>query len=62
VGEMRNAYKILVGNLKESDHLESQRVDRRIILEYILGKYFRRLWIGFIWLRIGTSGRLFLKC
>jgi hypothetical protein len=31
-------------------------VDRRIILEWILGKYGGKLWSGFIYLRIGTSG------
>jgi hypothetical protein len=33
-------------------------VDRRIILKLILGKYGRRVWIGFIWLGIGTGGGL----
>jgi len=34
--EMRNAYKILVGNLKGRDHWEDQGVDGNIILEWIL--------------------------
>jgi hypothetical protein len=38
MGDMRNAYKILVGNLKGIDHLEYIGVDGRIILEWILGK------------------------
>jgi hypothetical protein len=53
MGEMRNAYSILVGR-PEGNHLEDQVVDGRIILEWILGKR-GRVWTGFIWLRIGTS-------
>jgi hypothetical protein len=32
MGEMRNAYKILVRNLNRKDHLEDLGVDRKIIL------------------------------
>jgi hypothetical protein len=28
----------------------------KIILKWILGKYFGKVWIGCIWLTIGTSG------
>jgi hypothetical protein len=38
IGGMRNAHTILVGNLKESDHLEKLGVDGRIILKWILKK------------------------
>jgi hypothetical protein len=48
--EMRNAYNILVGKP------EDLGVDGKIISEWILGKWDRRVWTGFIWLRIGTSG------
>jgi hypothetical protein len=37
-GDRRNAYKILVGNLKGRDHLEYLGVDGKIILEQILAK------------------------
>jgi hypothetical protein len=43
-------------NLKERDHSEGLVVDWKIILEQILGKYVGKVWTGFIWLRIGTSG------
>jgi hypothetical protein len=33
-------------------------VDGRIILKLILRKQSWRVWIGFIWLRIGTAGGL----
>jgi hypothetical protein len=45
-------------DLKERDHLEDVGVDRRIILEWILGKQGGKVWTGFIWIRIGTSGGL----
>jgi len=42
-------------NLKGRDYLRDLPIDGRIILEWISeGK----VWIGFIWLRIGSSGRL----
>jgi hypothetical protein len=54
MGEMRNAYKILVGNLKGRHHSEDVGVDEKIILEWLLGKQGEKLWTRFIWLRIGT--------
>ena len=41
------------GNLRERDHLEDVVLDARIILKWILNKYDRIAWNGFIWLRIG---------
>jgi hypothetical protein len=43
-------------NLQGSDHSEDLGVDEKIILEWILGKYDGKVWTGFLWLRIGTSG------
>jgi hypothetical protein len=37
-GKMRNAYNILVGDLKGRDHVEILGIHGRIILEWILGK------------------------
>jgi hypothetical protein len=37
---------------------ESLGVDVLIILEWILGKVFGKLWSGCIWIGIGTSGGL----
>jgi hypothetical protein len=59
--EMRNIYKILVGNMK-GRNLEDVGVDGRIILEQIftsaLEGYGGKAWTGCIWLRTGTSGGL----
>jgi hypothetical protein len=45
-------------NLEGRDHLEVLAVDGRVILEWMLKKWVRRVWTGFMWLRVGTSGRL----
>jgi hypothetical protein len=47
-----------LGSLKERKLLEKIIVDGRVILKWILRKYGARVWIGFIWLRIETSGGL----
>jgi hypothetical protein len=38
--------------------LEELGIDVRVIVEWILEKQGEKLWTGFIWLRIGTRGRL----
>jgi hypothetical protein len=55
MGEMKNAYIILVENVKGRVHLEDLDIDGKILLEWILGKKGRKVWTGFIWLRKGTS-------
>jgi hypothetical protein len=45
-------------NLKGRDHVEDLGIHRKIILDCILGKYGGKVWTGFIWVRIGTSGGL----
>jgi hypothetical protein len=47
-------------SLKGRDHSEDLGADGRIILKCVLGKEGWRVWIGFIWLRIGTGGGLYL--
>jgi hypothetical protein len=46
----------LLENLTGRNHVEDLGVDGKIILNWILGKKPGRVWTGFIWLRIGTSG------
>jgi hypothetical protein len=58
MGKMIRAYKVLVGKPGWKRPLEDLGMDERIILEWILGKYGRKLRTGFNWLRIGTNGPL----
>jgi hypothetical protein len=60
MGEVRNAYKIFVGKPEGKRPLLGRpSVCGRVILKSILGKeFFWWVWIGFIWLRLWTSGRL----
>jgi hypothetical protein len=58
MGEGRGAYRILVGRPEGRKHLEDPGVDRRIILKWILKKWYGGAWTGLIWLRIGTGGGL----
>jgi hypothetical protein len=48
MGEMRNAYEVLVGKHKGRDHSEYLGVDRKIILDRILQKWGGKLWTGCI--------------
>jgi hypothetical protein len=59
MGEIRNAYRISVRNLKGGDLAEDLGViDGKIILEWFLWKQRRKVWTGYIWLWIGTSDGL----
>jgi hypothetical protein len=60
MGEMRNACRVLVGKPERKDHYEHLDLNRKIILKCILKKKDGGVRIGFIWLRIETSGRLSL--
>jgi len=44
--------------MRGRDHLENTGVERRIILDVILGKLGGKLRTGSIWFRIGTCGQL----
>jgi hypothetical protein len=56
MGEISNACSMLVEKLKGRDQLQNLGIDGNIILEWILGRYGGKVWTGFIWLMIGTSG------
>jgi hypothetical protein len=47
-----------LGNLKGRDHSEELGIDGKIILEWILEEESEKVWTGFSWLRIETSGGL----
>jgi hypothetical protein len=54
--EMKNGYKIFVGETEGTSCFRDIYVDGRIILKLILNKQGVRARTIFIWLRIGTSG------
>ena len=56
MGERRGLSRVLVGILRERDHLEDLGVDGRIILRWILRKWNGDAWARLVWLRTGTGG------
>jgi hypothetical protein len=43
MGKMRIVYKVLVGKPERKNYLEDLGIDRKIILEWMLGKYGGKL-------------------
>jgi len=56
VGEMREAYRVLVGKPQETDDLKDPGADGRTILKGIFKKWDVGAWTELIWLRIGICG------
>ena len=56
MGEKTGVYRVVVGNLRERDHLGDPYVDGRIILKWIFRKWDLGVWTRSNWLRIGTGG------
>jgi hypothetical protein len=56
MGDRRDAYWVLVGDLRERGHLEDLGIDGRIILKLIFTKCDGEAWTGLLWFRIGTDG------
>jgi hypothetical protein len=57
--EKRNAYRVLVGNLKERDSLEDLSVDGTVILKWVIKEHNGN---GMEWVHLaqeGKSGGLF---
>ena len=52
MGERKDVYRVLVGNLRERDHLEDPGIDDGTSGSGMLG-----VWAGSTWLRIETGGR-----
>jgi hypothetical protein len=55
-GNSRHAYRVLVGNPEERRELGKHRRRWEIILKLMFKKW-DGIWIGLIWLRIGTGFR-----
>jgi len=55
---MRYAYRILVGKPEGKRPLGRPRRRWEDNIRMDLGKWSGKVWTGFIWFRIGTSGRL----
>jgi hypothetical protein len=45
-------------NLNGREHFGDLGVDGKIILKWILGKQGGNVWIGCVWIRIGTNDKL----
>jgi hypothetical protein len=56
VEERRGVYRVLLGNLREKDHLKDPVVDGRIVLSWIFRNWDVGVWTGSSWLRIGSGG------
>ena len=56
MGNWKDVYRVLVGNLMEGDHLGDPGIDGKIILRWIFRKWDVGVWAGSSWLRIGTGG------
>jgi hypothetical protein len=54
MGKMKDVERVWAENLKGRDLV----ISGRVILKWFLKKYGVRMWTGFIWLRIRSSGRL----
>jgi hypothetical protein len=52
--KVRNEYRILVGNMEGTDHLEDLGIDGKTILKWSSKEEGVRVWSGLIWLRIDT--------
>jgi hypothetical protein len=55
---MRNAYNVLVGKPEGKRPIGRPRRRWEDNIRMVLRKYGGKLWTGYIWLRIGTSGGL----
>jgi hypothetical protein len=62
MSERRGLYRVLMGTVREGDHLEDPGVDGRIMLIWVFRQWDMRAWTGPIWLRIQTDGgRLYTR-
>jgi hypothetical protein len=58
MGEMKNAYKILVGKLEGKRQLGWRRHRWKIMLVWVSGTQSVKVLTGFIWHRVEISGEI----
>jgi hypothetical protein len=58
MGENRTTFRGLVDKPEGKNHLDDLSTGGRTMLLWILKKEDGKVWVGFVWLRIGTSGGL----
>jgi hypothetical protein len=51
--EMIHVHRLLMGRLKERDHLEDLGMDEKILLKWMINAVDGKVWIGFFWVGIG---------
>ena len=56
MGARKGTHNVLMGNLREGDHLKNLGIDRRIILTWFFEKWIEGAGTGSIWIRLGTGG------
>jgi hypothetical protein len=54
IGELRNAYKVLLGQLEGGNYLGEVSADGRITVKYIVKKWGVSMWDGFLRLIMGS--------
>jgi hypothetical protein len=57
-GEGRGVYRVLLGNMREREHLEDLGVDGSVMVKWAFKNSDGRAWPGLIWLGMGTADRL----
>jgi hypothetical protein len=55
IRDRRGAYRFLVGDMMERDHLKELSIDGSIILKGTFREWDGEMWTGIIWLRIGAG-------
>jgi len=55
MSDRRGAYRFLMGDMMERDHLKDLRIDGSVILKGAFKEWDGEMWTGIIWLRIGAG-------
>jgi hypothetical protein len=58
MGQMRNTYEILIGKPEGKRPLGRSKRRSEVDIRMAFRKEDGKMWIGCVWLRVGTGGRL----